>query len=193
MLLDDILPEYDFTEIHSLRIKASPEIVFQSIKEITPAQISIMMRGLFYLRNIPERIAGHNELAFTREESLLSQMTRSHFVILDEISPQELVFGLIVPGNIGRVWEKTSSYDINLANTGEFFTFNHPDYIRVVANFLVTALPENDCVIVRTESRCKALSSQARNNFTPYWRIIRPFSGWIRRMWLKGIKRLSEK
>jgi hypothetical protein len=48
-------------------------------------------------------------------------------------------------------------------------------------------------VIIRTESRTRALSRQSCRIFTPYWRIIRPFSGLIRRLWLRGIQRRAER
>jgi hypothetical protein len=37
------------------------------------------------------------------------------------------------------------------------------------------------------------LSEKARRNFRLYWFVIRPWSGLIRRLWLKAIKRRAEK
>jgi hypothetical protein len=47
-------------------------------------------------------------------------------------------------------------------------------------------------VVVYTESRTKGLSLRSVKDFTPYWYIIRPWSGLIRRLWLRGIKRIAE-
>jgi hypothetical protein len=192
MLLDDFLPTYDFTEVHLIQIKANPEVVFRAIKELTLAEISSIVRLLFFLRSLPEKAAGRKGMTTDSREPLLPWMLRNGFTQLTEQSPREIVFGTVVPGNIGRVWQKSSSLDIPPVDAQEFLTFNHPDYICVVANLLVEDADKAGCVTVRTESRSRALSSQARKNFTPYWRIIRPFSGLIRRLWLRGIRRRAE-
>lgn len=193
MLLDDILPVYDFTEVHSIRIKAQPEIVFRAIKELTPAEISSIMRLLFFLRSLPERVVGREGMTMSSREPMLSYMLKNGFTKLAEQAPREIVFGMVVPGNIGRVWQKSSSLDISSVDAQEFLAFDNPDYICVVANLLVEDADEAGFVTVRTESRSRALSPQALKKFTPYWRIIRPGSGLIRRLWLRGIKRRAER
>jgi hypothetical protein len=59
----------------------------------------------------------------------------------------------------------------------------------VVANFTITGAEKPGWVIVSTESRSKGLSKKAFKQFRPYWTFIRPWSGLIRRLWLKGVKR----
>ncbi|MCX6007092.1 MAG: hypothetical protein NTZ34_07520 [Chloroflexi bacterium] len=192
MLLDNILPVYDFTEVHSIRIRACAEAVFKALKEVTPAEISVVMRVLFSLRSFPEKFAGRQGLDLTNQEPLLSQMMKRGFIMLAEQPPEEFVFGMIVPGSIGRVWRKSSALLQAPSSREEFLAYKYPDCLLVVANFLVTDAEQAGFVTVRTESRTKALSEQARKNFTPYWRIIRPFSGLIRRVWLSAIKRRAE-
>jgi len=193
MLLDNIIPEYDFTEVHTIRIKANPEIIFHSIKDVTPAEISGIMHLLLFLRSLPEKAVGRDSKTMDVGEPVLSGMLRNGFTKLGEDAPREFVFGLIVPGKIGRVWHKSSGPGISIADAGEFLTFNQPDYLRVAANFLVMDEGERGFCTVRTESRTRALSAQSRRDFTPYWRIIRPFSGLIRRLWLRGIKNHAER
>ena len=53
MLLDDFLPGFDFTEVHSTSVNAAPETVFRAALEVTPAEISSVMRLLFFLRSLP--------------------------------------------------------------------------------------------------------------------------------------------
>ena len=112
--------------------------------------------------------------------------------MLAEQAPGEFVFGRIVPGTIGRVWLKTNVQVQVPSGPAEFLSFNSPDYLAVAANFLIADAEQAGFVTVRTESRTKALSEQARKNFTTYWRIIRPFSGLIRMVWLSAIKRRAE-
>jgi hypothetical protein len=46
--------------------------------------------------------------------------------------------------------------------------------------------------VLATETRVAALDDAARRSFARYWRLIRPFSGLIRRRWLlAGARRAS--
>jgi hypothetical protein len=189
MLIDNIMPSYDFTEVHSVRIRASSETAYRAILEVTPAEISGIVRLLFFLRELPEKMAGRKCFEMNSRRPLLA----AGFTKLVEQKPREMVLGLIVPGNIGRIWQKSSRLDDLAADDREFLAFNHPDYLKVVMNMLVEDTSEPGVVVVRTESRTRALSPEARKHFTPYWRVIRPFSGLIRRLWLKGIKRRAER
>jgi hypothetical protein len=198
MLLDKYLPEYDFTEVHTVKIKASPEIAYQAMLATTLTEIHWFVKFLFTLRFLPEKLAGREENpldspVFAGNKSLIGQMLTDSFVQIDEQAPWEIVFGLIVPGSIGRVWKKASGVQVVPANAQEFLVFNDPAFLHVIANFTVEDAPEPGYVIVRTESRTKGLSEKARRSFRPYWWVIRPWSGLIRRLWLKAIKRRAEK
>jgi hypothetical protein len=192
MLLDDILPAYDFTEVHSIQVKAAPEAAYRAINEITMAEISPIMRGLFWLRTLPERAAGRKGSTLSHQGPLMSSMLKNGFTPLGEQKPVEIIFGMIVPGTIGRVWQKSSGMKPEVRNAEEFWAFNNPDYLKVVANYYIEKASTTGYVIISTESRTKALSAHARNKFAPYWRMIRPFSGLIRRLMLRGIKRRAE-
>lgn len=192
MLLDEILPVYDFTEVHTILIEANPEVAFSAMMDVTISEISSIMRLLFFLRELPERAVGRKITSMSSSEPMLSSMLNNGFTRLGEQDSREVVFGLIVPEKIGRVWHKSSNLDAPISNSKEFFAFNNPGYLKVVANLLVKDSGTPGIVIMRTESRTRALSDHARKSFAPYWRIIRPFSGLIRRLWLKGIKRRAE-
>jgi hypothetical protein len=47
--------------------------------------------------------------------------------------------------------------------------------------------------ILSTETRVHAKTATARRRFALYWFAIRPGSGFIRRMWLRAIRRIAEK
>jgi hypothetical protein len=189
MLLDKYCPEFDFTEVHTIRIKGEPETVFRSLNEVTWSELSYVVHILFSLRALPEKLAGRKDKAFNSQDPMMSGMYNNGFTLVDEEPPYEVVFGRIVPGNIGRVWQKSSGLDVPVKNSEEFISFKNPDYLKVVANFRVIESLKPGYVIVSTESRTKALSPESRHKFAPYWRIIRPFSGLIRRMMLGAVKR----
>ena len=192
MLLDDILPSFDVTEKHSIKVSAPPEIAFSAMKDVTLDEISCIVPLLLFLRAMPEKMVGRKGSTPFSGKPLLSLLLDNGFILLAEKKNREIVFGKMVPAAIGRVWKASSAREVPLSGAAEFLAFDHPDYIRVVANLMIEP---NDAgmVIVRTESRSLALSRQALAEFTPYWRIIRPFSGLIRRLWLRGIKGRAER
>jgi hypothetical protein len=53
--LDELLWEYHFHEIHSLRIHASPQRVFQAIREVRPEEIRYLVT-LMAIRSLPQRL-----------------------------------------------------------------------------------------------------------------------------------------
>jgi hypothetical protein len=193
MMIDDVQSEFDFNEVHSILVKAPVETAFDCMKAITPSEISGIMRLLIRLRTLPERMAGRKGIWLVPENPLLSQMAAGSFTLLAERAPREIVLGMLIPSKIGRVWRKASALEVRCADAEAYAAFEEPDYIRVVMNLSVDNTDVPDILSIRTETRCRALSSHALSDFTPYWRLIRPFSGLIRIVWLHGIKRKAEK
>jgi hypothetical protein len=193
MLLDKYLPKYNFTEVHTIKVKATPEVAYRAIIETTLGEISGFVRLLFWLRELPEKMVGRQLDSMTDDGPMIGQMEKNGFTIIEEQPPREKVFGLIVPGKIGRVWDKSSGYGSQVADAAEFLAFKDPDYLLVIANLMVQDSGIPGVVTVYTESRTKALSDKARKSFRPYWAIIRPWSGLIRRLWLRAIKRRAER
>jgi hypothetical protein len=193
VLIDEVLPEYDVNEVHSISVNASREVVFEAMKAVTLRDMSVIVLLLLWLRAIPERMVGRKGKAMDVGKPFLSTMLeKKGFTLLDEEKHKEIVFGMMVPASIGRVWRASSGSNVTFADAREFLTFNGPDYIRVVASLRLEDSGRSGIVTVRTESRCKALSDHALKEFLPYWRIIRPFSGLIRLLWLRGIRRTAE-
>jgi hypothetical protein len=193
VILDDIQSDYDFSEVHSIHVKASTQTAFDCIKEISPSEIAMVMRFLVWLRALPERLVGRQETWLRSEEPLLSQMAAGGFTILAENAPKEIVLGMLAPSKIGRIWQKSSALNVKCTNAQDFLAFDQPEYIRVSMNLVVENTDEPGYVLIRTETRCQALSRRALVEFTPYWGLIRPFSGLIRIVWLRGIKRKAER
>jgi hypothetical protein len=193
MLLDKYLPKYDFTEVHTTKVKATPEVAYQAVKDTALEELSGIVQWLFWLRELPEKMVGRNTNPMTSKGPMLGEMEQNGFTMIREQPPREIVFGLIVPGKIGRVWDKSSGYGSQVANAEEFLAFNDPRYLLVVANLMVEDSGVPGVVTVYTESRTMALSEKSRKSFRPYWAFIRPWSGLIRRLWLRAIKRRAEK
>ena len=89
---------------------------------------------------------------------ILDVATRTGFEYLADDAPREVVIGTCVATDV-----------------------------FAAMNFLVAAGSDGDCV-VSTETRVHAKTARARRRFGLYWFVIRPGSGFIRRMWLRAIR-----
>jgi hypothetical protein len=58
-------------------------------------------------------------------------------------------------------------------------------------NFLVEPL-DGDACRVTTETRVIATDARARRAFRAYWTLVHPGSAFIRRMWLRALRRRAE-
>jgi hypothetical protein len=187
MLLDNYLPAYEFNEVHTIVIQASPDEILGALKELTPVELSPWFRILFAIRQLPARLMGNDEPGFLPDRPLLEQMFDNGFVLLAE-NERELVFG-----TIGRFWELSQAESIPLVRAQEFLAFDQPGYAKAVGDFRLSQEKDHDDFVVRTETRIHIADPKARKKFAAYWRIIYPGSAWIRRMWLKAIKRRAER
>ena len=73
----------------------------------------------------------------------------------------------------------------------QFKGLANPGVAKAVMNFRIEEATEGACFVF-TETRVHATDAAARRRFAPYWAIIRPGSGFIRRMWLRAIKHRAE-
>lgn len=137
MILSTIQPKYDYNEVHSITVKSSVRAAFSSIKNITPSEIAPVMRMLICLRSFFERLACRKGIGLKSEETLLSQMAAGGFIILAENTPYEILLGMLIPGKIGRIWNRSSNLNLRFNNVQEFLAFDQAGYIRVMMNLVV--------------------------------------------------------
>jgi hypothetical protein len=177
--LDEFAPAWQFHEVHTIRIAAPPDRVFEAIKQVRVDEI-LLFRTLTWIRRggrqLPPGILNAGS-----QEPLLTVATKGGFIWLADDRPREIVVGTVVaapPGARGRI-------------TPAFFKAPPPPGFAVAAmNFRVT--PDGPSAsIVSTETRVFAGSPAARRRFAAYWRVIYPGSALIRRMWLRAIERRS--
>ncbi len=182
MSLKDWLPQYDFREYHQRVVRAAPDEVYRAIPGLDMRR-SWLTISLLRLRELPWRLA-RLDFRSTGFGHTLEDMLALGFIILQDEPPRELVFGLV-----GRFWGLNPS--IEKIDTTEFKSFDRPGHAKVAANFLVRPQGDGRC-LVSTETRILALDDAARRRFRCYWGLIRPFSGLIRREWLRIIKQQVE-
>lgn len=175
--LDELAPAWQFREVHTLRVHATPARVFDAIKQVRADEI-LLFRTLTWIRRggrpLPAGVLNPGA-----EEPIVTVATNGGFVVLAEDAPRELVLGAIVAAPRGPRERLTSA---------AFRVPFPPGYALAAMNFLVT--PDGPASsIVSTETRVFANSPDARRRFAAYWRAIYPGSALIRRMWLRAIDR----
>lgn len=187
-LLDAAVPEWQFAELHSTRIRASPARVEAAIDAVTAGEI-LGFRLLTWIRS--PRLPGSGRkpsiLAPPADRPILAVATDAGFVELCRI-PGEIVIGtlVIVPEGVGpRAPEPSPD-----ALTG-FAALTAPGYAKAAMNFLWAA-DGDGWVRLSTATRVVATSPSARRRFAAYWRLIYPGSAFLRRTWLAAIRRRAE-
>ena len=191
MLVDNLMPIYDFTEVHSIIIKSSPSNVFKAIKLVSPSEMSIIFRLLFAIRSIPEKISGNRGMKFTGKKALLDQLFELGFTDLKEEKDKEVVFGTIMPVEMMKFGKTPEDLWPKIKSAAEFVDFNKSGYIMSVANLFIE--DNGSGIKLTTETRTKALDEESRKVFARYWFVIRPGSALVRRLWLRAIRRRAEK
>ena len=162
MLLDTFLPRYDFNEYHSTRVNAAPERIYEVVRhgELTAHPV---VRVLLFLRGLGRK----------RKTFSLESVMRQGFVLLADDPPREVVLGIE-----GPFWKPGCK-------------LGHPDFSKPVPpgvargiwNF---AIAGDGTVSTETRVLC---ADDARWKFRAYWFFVRPFSGLIRRIILRSIRR----
>jgi hypothetical protein len=184
VLLDRIVPRYEFEEVHKISVDAPPGQTLEAAELATPGEMPLV-RLLFAVRSLPAKLARKRGLSTERTSPLLGQMLGSGFVPLAREPGLEVVAGVIAaPWKVGRS-------PVPLSGAAEFAAFDEPGYMKATMNFSVVSLDGH--TELRTETRVLTTDPASRRAFRRYWRIVRSGSGLIRRSWLRAAKRRAER
>lgn len=176
MLIDKYVPSFQFRERHMLEVNAQASDVLQTAINYQPDNDPII-RAAIAIREFPDKLIDRikgNSLPTKRPFSL------RNFTLLDYLEDREVVFGLA-----GCFW-KADYGQVPLQDSEDFVRFNVHGAARLALNFTVECLANNRTRLA-TETRVYCLDVDAKRKFTPYWYLIRPVSGLIRRKMLATI------
>ncbi|PYQ24636.1 MAG: hypothetical protein DMF81_04885 [Acidobacteria bacterium] len=192
--LDAVVPVYQFHEIHSVRVQASPEVVLDAVRRVTAGEIRLF-RTLTWIRS-PRFGRGGRESILNAPEGqpILEVALRSGFVSLGGEPGREVVFGTamrLAPARPDEAERIARAVHAVRQDPRAFAGLNAPGYAMTAMNFLVEAEPGGGCRL-STETRVFATDAATRRLFAVYWRVIYPGSSLIRRMWLQAVKRRVE-
>lgn len=180
--IDEFMPVFQFDEIHSMRVAATPTRVYQAMKAVTPDEIALF-KILTWMRQAGQPSA-EGVLEAPGSQPLLGAALQSSFVLLADEPNREVVLGtaVIVPSGF--------STDPDSFRNG-FKQFRAPGFALAAMNFLIEPSGTN-ASIISTETRVYATDLPTQKRFSAYWRVIYPGSSLIRRMWLRAIQRRAE-
>ena len=152
--LDHFLPEYEYSERHSIAIAATRERIDRALRSVTLADSPVTL-ALSRLRGLrPDA-----------DKPFLAGLERRG-TVLENVPGEGIVVGL----------------------TGEFWRLRGrtADACRAVVDFRIGGTG------LATETRVHVADPAARRKFACYWLVVRPFSGLIRRLVLRAVKRKAE-
>ncbi len=176
--LDDYLPAWEFSERHSLEIRADPVRVDKALREVSIAEIPVA-RALYLLRGLGRAASD------TREPFL--GLARIGSVTLEDVAGDGLVLGLT-----GQFWRLRGGTNLPRPRTADaFLAYDRPDVCKAVIDFRIVEFGLGRCA-VSTETRVHVAERAARRAFRRYWFVIKPFSGLIRMLFLRAVRRRAE-
>ena len=184
MLIDFFAPEFDATEVHRIAINASRRAVYEALKTADLGRSSVV-KLLLLLRSIPGFIARRGNSAPRNKEITLQTLIDSGFGLLGESPSEEMVLGVT-----GRFWRPTGNL-----STFRRSDFDHPvpaGFARGIWNFRLSDGLDGQ-TILQTETRVICGDAASRRKFLAYWFVVRPFSGLIRLIMLRNVRRAAEK
>ena len=182
MLIDSFAPHPDAVETHRIVIAASPDVVYRALW--TADLGGPVIKLLLGLRMLPGLISRGCRSLPPNQEITLQTLIDSQCGLLAEEPNHEVLFGVT-----GKFWRPTGN-----VSTFDRATFNSPvppGIARAVWSFTVEQ-SVNGQTILSTETRIICGDSSSLRKFRVYWFFVRPFSGLIRRLMLRAVRRACE-
>ncbi|WP_378235028.1 hypothetical protein [Aquincola agrisoli] len=176
----DWLPAVHFHERHGRRgVPCTPEALIAAVRGFDDRS-DPLLNGLLWLREWPARhllpAGARRRIPAERPRFGLAQ-----FVVL-ESTPARIVYGLA-----GRFWQADFGL-VPLADGQAFRRFGEPGAAKLVLAFGARAAASGRGSDLETVTAVHCCDAAARRRFLPYWLLVRPFSGWIRRRLLSRIQ-----
>ncbi len=181
-LLTAFSPNPDAFEVHSIEIAAAPETVYQTLWTVDLAKVPVA-KVLLALRSLPTLLSQGSK-AFSSREITLRSLLDMGFGLLAEEPGSEMVIGIL-----GRFWLPTKN--IEPFDREAFLRPVAPGIAQAAWNFHVVA-EDDGRTTLWTETRITCGDPASRFKFRLYWFFVRPFSGLIRILMLREIRRAIE-
>jgi hypothetical protein len=180
--LDRLVPGPHLLEIDRIDLAAPAARVWERVRHGELAQ-SLPMRALFAIRGLasgPRTSLGASSTI--RIEDLKSTREHPGFQILVDDPPHEMAVAAI-----GKVWRLDIPF-MHVANADEYAAFAQPGFIKVA--WAIRVLPRGEQRShMELELRVVATDVGSWRRFRRYFRLIGPFSRFIRHSLLRSLAR----
>jgi hypothetical protein len=183
MLIDSFAPKFDANEIHRITISASRQTVYEALWTADLGN-SLLIKLLLFLRSMPAFVARRGKSFPRNRKVTLQTLIDSGFGVLTERPSEEIVLGVT-----GRFWRLTGN--LSAFNRSDFEVPVALGFARGVWNFSVDS--QEGRTILQTETRVVCGDAASRKKFRAYWLVVRPFSGLIRLIMLRNVRKAAEK
>jgi len=181
-LLDEFMPVYNVAARYELEVAAPASRVYDTLLHHSLLD-SPVARFLMTLRSLPGAIAQLRQDRPLQKFCIpsISEIKDRDFIKLAEKPGEEIVLGLI-----GQFWKLRGGL-VRITNADEFLAFTKAGYTKAVLNLLVVPMSATSCRL-STETRVQATDPESRRKFLRYWKLVGPFSGYLRRDLLRRVK-----
>lgn len=172
--LEQLIPHPRRLEIDHVDLAATPAQVWDLVRHGDLGQ-SPWTSALFALRTIPDRLVGRKvERAALRIDQLVSTVARPGFQVLGEDPPREIAVGAI-----GKVWRLAIPF-VHVPDAAAYAAFAKPGFIKVA--WALRVEPRGEWATrLSVELRVDATDDASWTKFVRYFRLIGPFSHFIRK------------
>jgi hypothetical protein len=164
MSVRDALPAFHHAERHSVRVGASPEAALAAARAVRVGEMRLAALLL--------RLRGLRPGGGTFWDALAAEGFRA--------------FDGETLAAVGRPWRLRGA----VRDVEDFVRFDEPGWAKLAVDLRAT--PDGDGALLETETRVYLTDARARRRFAAYWLLVRPFSGLIRRLWLRAARRRAE-
>ncbi|MFF8607148.1 hypothetical protein ACF06X_14505 [Streptomyces sp. NPDC015346] len=182
-LADTFVPRPDFGSRHQTVIPAPVEAVWaawQKMEQAGGEGWGPVVRALFAVRGQLGRLKRGGGEAPSSQKDL-----RENFLLLAEDPPREMVRGIV-----GQWWTMgPADGRPDVTSPREFMAFDEPGYAKATFSMRFAPDAATGGTRVVTETRVLCLDEAARRAMGRYWRIVGPFSGLVRHMMLRGLRK----
>jgi hypothetical protein len=180
--LDRVLPTPRMLELDGVDLAIPPDQAWEIVRHGDLGD-SPLIRALFAIRKLPDRLLGHDEEPISlRIDHLASSSERPGFQVLVDAPPREVVVGAI-----GKVWRAEIPF-IHVPSPAAFAAFRDPGFVKVAWAIQLSPRGEHDTHLA-LEVRVDATDDESWRKFRTYFRLIGPGSHFIRHALLAALAR----
>lgn len=173
--IEAFLPRADFHEQHKIDIAAPAGLILDCAMDYR-LKDDPLVRLAIGVRELPSRLSGRTSRP---------PFDRDDFTFLGRKGDTALAFGLV-----GAFWK--ADYGLIPCHSAEDFrTCALQDACKLVLSYTLHPLTRRTSRLT-TETKVFCPTPTTRRHFAPYWYLIRPVSGLIRRRMLASVRKQAE-